>query len=228
MHAPSRIRRAVRTWGEEISVRDEVRTLLGRPPMGRRGFTLLEVMIVVAIVGVVMALAGNATQANQRRARMHDAARQFRARVEHARTLAVAAGSSLGNTFANCATGTGPPANTLQLVVEPLVNAYQVPTSLAFNAGVTQSDCQSFSVADGTESRGTAMVTVNGGTARTLIAFTATGRLDPAVTPGPLLIRFEDSLGGEAERGYGIRILPSGVICAGAGTAATDGCNEDP
>lgn len=196
--------------------------------MGRRGFTLLEVMIVVAIVGIVTALVGNATQATQRRARMHDAARQFRARLERARTLAVAAGPALGNTFVNCATGIGPPSTTLTVAVDPGANAYQVPTSLTFVAGNMQSDCQTFQVAGAGESRGTAMVTVNGGNATTLIAFTATGRLDDAVTAGPILVRFEDSGGADAERGYGIRILPSGVICAGNGLLATDGCSEDP
>lgn len=193
----------------------------------RRGFTLLEVMIVVAIIGLVMALAGNATQTSQRRARMHEAARQFRSRLEHARTLSIAAGPLLGTPqFVNCFGGGGPPGPSLLVVIDPANNAYQIPTGLAFAGPVLRSNCQTVQVAGGSESRQTATITVNGGVALTPLAFTANGRLDPVISPGPIFIRFEDAAGGAAERGYGFRILPSGVICSASGAAGA-ACDED-
>jgi prepilin-type N-terminal cleavage/methylation domain-containing protein len=193
----------------------------------RRGFTLLEVMIVVAIIGLVMALAGNATQTSQRRARMHEAARQFRSRLEHARTLSIAAGPLLGTAqFVNCFGGGGPPGPSLLVVIDPANNAYQVPTGLAFAGAVLRSNCLTVQVAGASESRQTATITVNGGAALTQLAFTPNGRLDPVISPGPIFIRFEDAGGGEAERGYGFRILPSGVICTASGPAGA-ACDED-
>jgi prepilin-type N-terminal cleavage/methylation domain-containing protein len=217
----------------EVSSRNTVRALLVSPRM-RRGFTLLEVMVVVAIIGVVMALAGTVTERSQRRARMHDAARQFRTRLEHARTLAQAAGPLLGTPrFVNCATGLGPGGNALAVNVDPGLNSYQLPVSLRFNniTGNMESICQTYTVGDFTESRGMALITVNGAAAPMPFAFSPNGRpvaapAGPAVPAIGMFVRFEDSLGGETARGYGFRVLPSGVICSASDPAAA-ACDGD-
>jgi len=194
---------------------------------------MLEVMIVIAIIAIVAALAGSASQRQSRKVRIHDAARHFRSRVEHARTLAIAAGPRLGNPllFRNCPGGGGPPGANLALTIDPGAGTYSVPTNLALSPGgaVLNSTCQTFNINDESESNGHSRLTANGGNATVNIGFTPNGRLDPAATTlvGPQFVRFEDALeANEATRGYGFRILPSGVICTASGVAGT-GCSED-
>lgn len=196
----------------------------------QRGFTLLEVMVTVAILGIALGLAAQSFTQATHRARVKNAAEGLRGRLEFARSLAMAAGPRLGTPqFRNCVNGLGPNGNDLEVTIDPGTNSYIVPVALQYAGGgptggqFVDSICQAFSVADSAEGNGIGQVEVNGGAAPVNLVFTGTGRLD-ALTPGPIFVRVIDPT--YTSRAPGLRILPSGVICKSTDPAGA-GCDED-
>ncbi|MBI4818525.1 MAG: type II secretion system protein [Deltaproteobacteria bacterium] len=221
----------------------------------RRGFTLIEMMLVVAIIMVGVSLAFWTTVRQQEKAKVSDAARTVIHNLELARSLSKGipshrlrgqAGCNLD--FSNCGLGGVPqdcrPWIRINTNSGAPANIIRIPERIVWNGTMMQTACENFNVANPhNESAGIqARVIAPALAASFSIAFTPNGRLiydanndgnlDPLPANG-IYFRVERTVGGTARlaESYGIRVLPSGVICRSDITAPANPsqlCNMDP
>lgn len=189
----------------------------------RRGFTIIELVVVIGIVGILAGLAYAAIIRQQDRTKVERAARDFQARIAYARALAESAGPLLGTPrFQHC----GVAADNLLTVTVTPPSTYTVPVALRYDSATDTmtTDCQTFDIV--TESQNQGLITAPAGTFT--VAFTSLGRVDLANSSGSanLMARVQKTAVGDAIQGYGFRILPSGTICK-ADLSTTVGCVED-
>lgn len=190
-------------------------------PGRKAGFTLVEVLVVVAILGIAVSFVFSAVIRSTDYVEIDQAARQLKTRIEEVRGLAAVAGARLGTPrFQNC-----DGSNQLVIAIQPFANTYTLPRSVEYDAAtdVMTARCETFDVAAETNGAGRFDLP---NVAALNLAFTATGRvLQPAQpTPaGTLFFRIRHT---RDVRAYGFRILPSGIICTASDPAVVD-CDRD-
>jgi prepilin-type N-terminal cleavage/methylation domain-containing protein len=107
--------------------------------VGRRGFTLLEMMVVVAICAVLVAMASNAMAGARRVSRVSGEARLLVQRLQSARTKAVSQGNAQGYFIGPNGPGApavGPDTNQAYFYVK----ANQVATNVFYVAATDRAD----------------------------------------------------------------------------------------
>jgi prepilin-type N-terminal cleavage/methylation domain-containing protein len=187
---------------------------------GTGGFTLLEVMIVVAVVAMLVALATFSVTRRQDRATVERTLVELQGRLERAQVLASVAGSRLGT--ARLAYGDGcTPAADGQLWVRLDGAVVEVPSQLDFDpdTDTVTLRCEAFNIA--VFSRASAAVAAPA--APTTFSFTPSGRMvNQTVPDNPVFLQ----LRAPDQKTYGLRILPSGVFCR-ASLAGGPLCDEE-
>lgn len=222
----------------------------------KRGFTLIEMMLVVAIIMVGVSLAFWTTVRHQDSAKVSDAARSVVHNFELARSLSKGIPAyrlrrqnpGCNADFSNCGgaavpqdcmpwirinTNSGAPANLIR-----------IPERIIWAGTVMQTACEPFNVANphNTAAGIPARVIAPGLPASFSIAFAPNGRLmydsnndgvPDAIPANGIYFRVERIVGAAAKvaESYGIRVLKSGVICRSDITAPTTPaqlCNMDP
>src|SRR5512138_984071 len=156
----------------------------------RRGFTLAELMVTVAICAVLVAIASNALSNARKVARVGGQARYILERLQSVRTAAVGQGAAQGYYFGpNGIAPAGPDAN--QAFVFYKVNPAATPVSYA--AGIDRLDAfRDFLPFSGNDSLVLVNGTVSGSgvtqAAPIQIGFDMNGQV--TVTPGPVLFPY--------------------------------------
>lgn len=182
-----------------------------------RGFTLLELVIVVGIVAIVVGLAVFQFNQSRRRVSIERAMSDFQGRVLRAQSLASVAGSRLGPVadlagagarFVYGPTCTNQPAQQ-QLWIRFNGATVEIPAQLTYNDATDQLtvECETFDLAALT--RGLAVF--NAPAAGFVFGFSPNGR---AITPaGPAAPIFVEVANPADFKTYAFRVLPSGVLC---------------
>ncbi len=193
----------------------------------RRGFTLLEIMVVVSIVALAVSMVYATVTRRQTALGVADAGRQLRTRVTHARALAAMVGPRMGTPqLVNAAACNAVLPNELQVILDPAQNTYTVPETVFAsdtNPDVFVVQCSTYDL--GALTRGAA--TLGFPADRTAFGFTALGRLRifaPAAAGAPSLFVRVD--GPDVTARLGFRVLASGVVCA-ASELAGPTCDMD-
>jgi len=194
----------------------------------RRGFTLIEMLFVVAIIGLVLTFAASRITRQRARVRIDQALVEMQSRIGKARSLAEAAGSRLGTTrFRNCDLDDD---RELRVVIDLGGDTYTVPETLELrDDDVMVSRCSTYSLAD--ETRGGGDLQSPLGDATVGISFTPQGRIMRArggggeVLDAVNLLFTARSPENSADQ-YGFRIFPSGLICA-ASDPLEGRCDQD-
>jgi len=107
--------------------------------VARRGFTLLELMVVVAISAILVAMAGNALSSARRVSRVSGEARLLMQRLQTARTKAVSQGNAQGYFIGP----NGPGASTTNVDTNRAyfyVKANAVATTVSYASGTDRPD----------------------------------------------------------------------------------------
>ena len=187
-----------------------------------RGFTLLEMMIVVAIIAVVASIIFGTVTARKEVLNLEREARSLRSRISKTRARAAVAGSRLGtNRFVGC----NGPGDT-EIAVAFAAGQYTFPTSLDYDAAtdVMTAACDTHIFVNTAEGR-IDMIGLNN-TGR--IAFSSIGRvINPvAATPQQLYFELQHNSGNNHQERRSFRLLPSGVIYSSS-TPAEHRCDED-
>ena len=178
----------------------------GRP--ANPGFTLVEAVVVVAIVGIVAASAGSILSTVRQRATAERALYTLRARVDRARSLAAVAGSRL-NTPRLIASPDCPAGPGNLLWGQWVGSLVTLPDQLNYDAAtdVLTANCRAFDVVFETNNRVTGFTpdTVAG-----LFAFSPSGRLIQNGAAGPLFFAVQNP---DDPTPLGFTVLTSGVTC---------------
>lgn len=176
------------------------------------GFTLIELMITIAILGVVTSLAASSFARSSNRASVHSAGMLLKSRIENTRGLAIATGSR----FATERLIPGPSCrvkgNGLFIQVDVASGEYNVPTQVEVGEdGNAVVHCATFQVEHDSAQR----ARFSGASSRSVFSFTPSGRLIGANGGSTEAFLAIEDLHNPMER-YGFRILGSGVVCRSA------------
>ncbi len=187
----------------------------------RQGFTLIEVMVTVAIVAIASAMAIFMVTRNRERASLDRAMVELRNRIQRTQSLAMVAGSRLGTARLafNASCAGVPPGNFLWIQVTSPTTV-QIPFQIRYDnaADILRVDCAVFDVT--AESGGNGVL--DAAAVGTVFSFTGSGRVIlPGGGTGPVFIAGQINGGNQR---YGFRFLPSGVSCAA--TVAAEICAE--
>lgn len=175
------------------------------------GFTLIEVMIVVAIIGVLGALAGSLMTRSRERANLNAAGSLLKSRLELSRSLAIGLASRFGTPQVtddgSCLMG----GNGLFMTFNVGAGTYNLPTQVTDNGdGTSTVSCTTFDVADDSTDRAeldpSSVVPPLG------VTFTPSGRLvNAGGQPAELFVLLRNPQVNQEQ--YGVRVLSSGILC---------------
>ncbi len=203
------------------------RALLREPAavsIQRRGFSFVELMIVVAIVAVVAALLAPNFTKHQDRGKVEAAVRLLRSKIEHARLVAGEIGPQIGDpnaaaswNYTNCTAPTAACPGGVQGYVWATLDGtgnYSIPNSVTITAGAVTLTCDNGNLAT-LMAQANVTNTLTPGIALPVtplcFSFTATGRR--FVPPGGATDVFYQMTNPQDGKSYGFRIFPSGVLC---------------
>lgn len=202
------------------------------------GFTLVEVVIVVAIIGVLAALAGaNLTRVRERRT-LDQQMSFIQSRIERAQALAAVAGSRLGTNRILYDPSCTPPGGVVapdgtnplaQLWVRVAPPNIQVPTNLVPAGPNVTVFCRTFAInqdpEDGLPINATFVAPALVNAAQ--FAFTASGRLVFNGAPAAQHVYLQAAMTTGTPIPSGLRILPSGVMCRNSVDNPVAPCAEE-
>ncbi len=202
-----------------------------------RGFTLLELLTVVAIIGVAMAIVGTSIQRGKERQAIAASSLELRARIERARTLAAEAGARLGTARMvlqpacwTPATGNDAIDRQAWVFINPGTRQVTLPT--AINLGPTPDQrtlvCQTFVIGDQPTGGADVNFASAGGTvavapgATLSFGFSSGGRLlRPPLAPA--ILPWVGVTEPRSRLTKGFRVLTSGALCEAATAVAAAG-----
>jgi prepilin-type N-terminal cleavage/methylation domain-containing protein len=207
-----------------------------------RGFTLMELMVVVAIVAMVMMMTIPSFNRARDSGRVETAVKILRGKVEHVRVLASEVGPHIGDpnaaaacppspacwNYSNCAVG--PPPGYLWVRIDNAGN-YWVPNAITVNqtTGAVTVLCEQGNINQIMSLTTQAPPQLNYlyPTATLDFSFAGTGRVvynPPTAAPTDLFFQLQNQ---SDNRRYGFRVFPSGVFCnASIGTNPTQ-CDSE-
>jgi prepilin-type N-terminal cleavage/methylation domain-containing protein len=184
----------------------------------QRGFTLVEMILVVAIIIAATSLAIQNISAQKQRIGIEDVLRRLRGNIERARAISMEAASFVGVPGAvvgGCPAPGGPvPPSQLWLRFDPVAMTLDYPSSITPvgpGNGRIQVACQTLSLLpllpQDTEISFTAPLF------QTWFAFAPNGRVIEPGGPAPLLFSASNSLLPNGRDIYAFRLLTSGITC---------------
>lgn len=190
----------------------------------RLGFTLIEVMIVVAIIGTLVGLAAWNLNQRQQTSTVEAQASELQAAILRAQSLAAVAGSRIGDParlVSDPATCPGVPGGGIWVVIAP--PNYIAPAQVVYNAAadVMTVICSvnNFSVLTNNRGNISAVSTSPFG-------FTSAGRLTVPFGPPPPWVFVQTQVTAQPTSRFGFRILASGVTCTSANNTLAAPCDE--
>lgn len=171
----------------------------------------MEVMIVVAIIGVLGALAGSAMFRSRQRADLNGAGSLLKSRLELSRSLAIGLASRFGTNQVTVDGTCSTPGNGLFMTFNLGAGTYNLPSQVVDNGnGTSTVTCTTYDVAD--DSGGRAEVDPTSVVPLPASTFTPSGRLvDGAGRPAEVFMLLRNPA--FINEQYGVRVLSSGVLC---------------
>lgn len=198
----------------------------------QRGFTLLEMMIVVAIIAIGAAIAVFSVQSKRESISLDRATAEIRAAVETARSIAVLAGSRSGTprliAGTGCAPDTAPNGVTINPGALTVTYAARVEGDVDEDTGAMTIACDVLRLNERVASYvGPAFANPPPGSDPVSFAFSPSGRLLTDGAPASILVRLT---GTNQPAINGFRILTSGVLCQSSDPDPPAGkeCDESP
>lgn len=180
----------------------------------RRGFTLVELAVVLAVVGIMGGMAAYSASRSRDRVQVERSAADLRAAVERARALARVAGPRLGtgriNFGPNC---TNPGGDLLWIDLAPGPGDVFIPHAVNYDPVDDELDVACRRWDWGGESGAEDEASFASPAGRIVFGFTANGRL--AFAPGfprqDVLVQLRHDPSGTLFPGF--RVLPAGLTC---------------
>lgn len=195
----------------------------------RRGFTLVELLTTVAIVGVLLGIAAYSVVRGRRRINVERASLEIKGLLEQARALSAVAGSRVGTNRLIYGAGCtderlASPGNPPQWQMWVRYNGgaeLEVPRRLldAGNDTIIVT-CQTYNI--DIETDGQAVFTQPG--VAMSLAFTPSGRLMVRNVAGPFAY-FQVSNPNDIKT-FGVRVMPSGVVCEASRAVTPPWCDQ--
>jgi prepilin-type N-terminal cleavage/methylation domain-containing protein len=194
----------------------------------QRGFTLLEMMIVVGMIAVIAALAVYQIQKQRERVSIERGIAQMRSALEESRALATVAGSRAGTPrLVQDGSCNWVGANQMEVQIDGPSGVINYPSSVAVDPGDPERmivSCDNWRVADviygtGAGSPGT-VPTFSSPAGVVNFAFSPSGRLVAA--PGPIFVQLQ----GVDSNPPGVRVLASGIMCQASDPSGAIPCDE--